>query len=366
MKTNRMQRREFIKTSGWVATGAALAGLPSSVLAGEKELAVPTFDRLPRWRGFNLLEKFDANHQQPFLESDYAWLAELGFNFTRLPLSYRCWSAPTDWGNLRDESLKEVDQAVAYGRQYGIHVNLNFHRAPGYCVNPPKEPLSLWEDETALAACAHHWAQFAKRYRDIPNTQVSFDLLNEPPDIPEATYRRVVQRLVEAIRQEDPDRLIIADGLKWGTQPVPSLKELKVAQSTRGYTPMRISHHQASWIGGSNKWDEPSWPLLLPDGKGYDKERLRKECVQPWVDLQAKGVGVHVGEWGAFNRTPHPVVLAWMRDQLDLWKAAGWGWSVWNFRGAFGPLDSSRSDVVYEDFHGHKLDRKMMDLLTAG
>jgi len=97
-----------------------------------------------------------------------------------------------------------------------------------------------------------------------------------------------------------------------------------------------------------------------------DKERLRQECIQPWIDLQAKGVGVHVGEWGAFNRTPHPAVMAWMRDQLDLWKTAGWGWSVWNFRGSFGPLDSNRSDVVYEDFYGHKLDRKMMDMLTAG
>ncbi len=34
-----------------------------------------------------------------------------------------------------------------------------------------------------------------------------------------------------------------------------------------------------------------------------------------------------------------------------------------NFRGSFGILDSSRADVGYEDFHGHKLDRKMLELL---
>jgi endoglucanase len=366
MKTHPIPRRDFIKSATVIAAGASWAGLPFSGLADGKELPAPTYDKLPRWRGFNLLEKFDAQHSGPFLESDYAWIAELGFNFTRLPLSYRCWSDPSDWSQLREESLKEIDQAVAYGRKYGVHVNLNFHRAPGYCVNPPPEPLSLWDDEKALAACARHWAQFAKRYRGVPNTQVSFDLLNEPADLPEATYRRVVQRLVEAIRQEDPDRLIVADGLKWGTQPVPSLADLKIAQSTRGYAPMRISHHRASWINGSDKWTEPTWPLAMSDGKGYDKARLRRECIQPWLDLQAKGVGVHVGEWGAFNRTPHAVVLAWMRDQLELWKTAGWGWSVWNFRGAFGPLDSDRKDVVYEDFHGHKLDRRMLDLLVAG
>ena len=36
---------------------------------------------------------------------------------------------------------------------------------------------------------------------------------------------------------------------------------------------------------------------------------------------------------------------------------------MWNFRGSFGVLDSGRADVAYEDFHGHKLDRKMLDVL---
>lgn len=30
---------------------------------------------------------------------------------------------------------------------YGVHVCLNFHRAPGYCANPgEKEPFNLWHD----------------------------------------------------------------------------------------------------------------------------------------------------------------------------------------------------------------------------
>jgi endoglucanase len=74
-------------------------------------------------------------------------------------------------------------------------------------------------------------------------------------------------------------------------------------------------------------------------------------------------VAVHVGEWGCFNRTPHDVALAWMGAYLSLWKEAGWGWALWNLRGSFGVMDSEREDVPYEDFEGHKLDRKMLDLL---
>lgn len=74
-------------------------------------------------------------------------------------------------------------------------------------------------------------------------------------------------------------------------------------------------------------------------------------------------MGVHVGEFGVYNRTPHDVALAFLEDLLALWEAAGWGWALWNFRGPFGVLDSEREDVDYEDWHGHDLDREMLDLL---
>ena len=55
-----------------------------------------------------------------------------------------------------------------------------------------------------------------------------------------------------------------------------------------------------------------------------------------------------------------------MTDLLALWYDAGCGWAMWNLRGFFGIVDSGRDDVVYEDFRGHKLDRKMLELLLAG
>jgi endoglucanase len=35
-------------------------------------------------------------------------------------------------------------------------------------------------------------------------------------------------------------------------------------------------------------------------------------------------------------------------------------------RGSFGVLDSGRTDVQYEDFRGHKLDREMLKVLQNG
>lgn len=359
-----MNRWDFLKIT---ALGTLSA---PALLAADADIATPSAAKLPRWRGFNLLEKFTKRREgnPPFQETDFKMMRDWGFDFARLPMSYLCWGEdnPTNWKTIRDAELKHIDQAIELGDRYKVHINLNFHRAPGYCVNPPKEPLDLWKDTQALEACSFHWAAFAKRYRGIPNSRVSFDLLNEPPDIAEETYVRVIKALVQAIRAEDPQRLIIADGLKWGRDPVKGLADSQIAQSTRGYDPMRISHYKANWVRGSDQWPEPTWPLKESEKSVWDKERLRRERIQPWKDLQARGVGVHVGEWGPFNHTPHPVALAWMKDQLDLWKEAGWGWAMWNFRGPFGPLDSDRAGAQYDEVAGHKVDREMLKLLQAG
>jgi endoglucanase len=360
-----MNRREFIHATGAFALTTAVAA-PWTTRGAPP--GAPSPQDLPRWRGFNLLEKFISrpSGNPPYREADFQLMSDWGFNFARLPMSYLCWTDPADWAKVRGSGWKDIDDAVEMGKKYGVHVNLNFHRAPGYCVNPPKEPLDLWTDAQALDACAAQWGQFAKHYRGIPNTRLSFDLLNEPPDVPEETYVRVVKRLVGAIRAEDSHRLIIADGLRWGTVPVFGLADLGIAQSTRGYEPMEVSHYKAGWVNGSDTWPVPTWPLHRPGGTTIDRDTLVRTRIKPWKKLQAKGVGIHVGEWGAYNKTPHDVALAWMRDDLALWKEAGWGWALWNLRGDFGVLDSGRADVTYEDFRGHKLDRKMLDLLQNG
>jgi hypothetical protein len=88
-----------------------------------------------------------------------------------------------------------------------------------------------------------------------------------------------------------------------------------------------------------------------------------EELFAPWGWLVSQGIGVHAGEAGGYIKTPHDVYLQWMTDILDILKGYNIGIALWNFRGAFGVLDSGREDVAYEDWHGHKLDRKLLTLL---
>ncbi|HEY6073834.1 MAG TPA: cellulase family glycosylhydrolase [Anaerolineales bacterium] len=522
----RVSRRRFLKMLGAGAALPSLAGLigpldpvggtePPNVLYAAAPQHV-AWTHLPRWRGFNLLEKFRANvpeRDRPYEEWDFDVIAEWGFDFVRLPLDYRIWTISP--GVYKEEPLREIDQAVSWAQARGIHVNVAFHWAPGYRVGLPRgrEPFDLWGDDPASDEArrqfAAQWRMFAQRYRGIPPEQLSFNLVNEPPNISGAKYFMVAAAAVEAIRTEDPARLIIADGSATAGRPVPELNRLRVGQSTRGYAPFSLTHYRASWAAGSNQWPVPTWPMVLinpylygemktalqsplilrvsipeavsliirvnvvttqatlrvrtdgatafeksfmpgpgqgewkeskyssqwgsyqavydreyearvpagireiaieitsgdwmtisevrlgpfsrppqeiilrpndqtwgvkqgevivnPDGtlsggRIYDRARLWAD-LEPWRKFAESGVGVHVGEWGAYNQTPHDVTLAWMTDYLDNLKRVGFGWALWQLRGDFGVMDSGRSDVAYESFRGHKLDRKMLEIL---
>ncbi len=497
-----MNRREFL-------VAAAASVLAGRELLGESRV---TARSLPRWRGFNLLEKFYRN--QRFRETDFQWISDWGFDFVRLPLDYQQWTSSEDPYRLSEEVLEHIDEAVEYGRGYGIHVSLNLHNAPGFTVNASvRHQTSLWHDEEMQRQFAFQWRRFARRYRGISSNRVSFNLVNEPAEIDEETYLGAVSGAIDAIREEDPERLIITDGLNWGRDPIHSLLGSGIAQSTRGYEPMEISHYHASWVPGSDRYPEPQWPVprvngrlfgsfrsewqaplvlegnfegirrirvrvgqvsnrsrleiradgnvvfendFVPgSGEGewsqvvhaeewnvyqnfYDRDYLaeipsgtkrieilnaegdwmtvtqvglgesngtreyslslqtsawgepqegvirfdpnaagsgfippesidaswlRANRIAPWLELQRQGVGVHVGEWGAHNQTPHAVVLRWAEDFLSLWQEAGFGWALWNLRGSFGIVDSNRSDVDYESFNGHHLDRRLLELL---
>lgn len=359
--TREVSRRTCLATAAATVAGA---GVLLSV-SGAPALENPQPKKLPRWYGFNLQPKFMVHENRRFDEEDFSWIRELGFNFIRVPMDYRCWIEAGDWTRFSEPALKEIDEGVALGEKYGVHVMLNFHRAPGYTVAQPPEPLSLWSDETAQKVCALHWEKFAERYKGIPNSRLSFNLFNEPAMVPSSAHRTVVQRMLEAIHRHDPERLVVCDGRMWGKAAPTELLDLGVAASTRGYEPFHLTHYKAGWVEGADEFALPTYPLK-EDGEEKGKEWLRKKCVDPWKEFEAKGVGVMAGEFGSFNQTPHAVVLLWMKDCLDLWREAGWGWALWGFRGSFGFIDSERADVQYENWKGHKLDRAMLDLLQQG
>lgn len=375
-----MLRRSFIKNTG----------LTTIALAAGSSLA---FDRkpkniLPDWRGFNLLDFYSpdpANNHHPTKEDHFKWMRDWGFDFVRIPLAYPCYLnidrtkniSADDVYKINEAAVDDIDSLVQMAHKYGLHTSINLHRAPGYCVNAGfNEPFNLWRDEAAQNAFYFHWNMWAKRYKNISNKLVSFDLVNEPGmrddmndqhsrrgPVPGDVYRKVAQGAMHAIRKEKKDALVIADGNNGGSLVIPELADLNIAQSCRAYNPHQISHYKAPWANkDTTNLPEPKWPGQV--GDQYLSKQMLTDFYKPWIDLMNQGVGVHCGEGGAWRRTPHDVFIAWFTDVTDILFSNNIGMALWNFIGDFGILDSNRSDVSYQDWYGHKLDKKLLNLIV--
>lgn len=464
-------------------------------------------------KGFNLLGKFDVNwSNKGYSEEDFSLIKQLGFNFVRLPIDYRTYTREGDWDTFIETQVQQIDQAINWGINYNIHVCMNLHRAPGFCVNsaplPPNQQLNLWTDTVAQNAFVNHWKYFAKRYKSVPSESLSFNLVNEPYDVTEDVYVQIMEKAINAIHDISPDRIIFIDGLDYGRWLIPALKSKpNVAQAIHCYDPFKLTHYQANWVNGSSNWSVPVWPMYnisaylygpwkselkssltieghFPRGTeiivnvgqvsiestlaiktdreqilekkftctsdpgddftkvietawGYqnvsnksfcgtlnedatrvsfsnisgdwmtinsiafktkNKTKFIYPCDFAWGKKQATYLldnSIHtatdgidllpfklykhniqvakehkiafmVQEFGVYNKTPHTVALYFLSDLIKLFRENKIGWALWNFTGPFGILNSGRADCNYELFQGYQLDKKLLNILTAG
>ena len=114
-------------------------------------------------------------------------MSDWGFDFVRIPMAYPSYLdfnrrrniKPDEVYQLNEKALEGVDKLVFLAHKYRMHVSINLHRAPGYCINAGfHEPYNLWKDEAAQEAFYWHWDRWAKRYKNLSSEQISFDLLN--------------------------------------------------------------------------------------------------------------------------------------------------------------------------------------------
>ena len=380
MQNTSINRRDFIQKAG-LLTGSALLASEATFAASKPQ------NKLPKWKGFNLLDFFSPNPAQAregTQEQYFQWMADWGFDFVRIPMAYPSYlkfdrSQPISIKQVRKIDRKATDrieQLVYLAHKRGLHASLNLHRAPGFCVNGGfEEPYNLWTSDEALDDFCYHWGFWAKRFKNVSRDKISFDLLNEPctredmndqhsrrGPVPGDAYRKLAIAAAAAIRAHNPDHLIIADGNNVGSNIIPEIMDLDIAQSCRGYHPGIISHYKAPWaFKDTENLPVPKWPGQV--GNQYLSRVMLQRMYAPWIGLVSQGVGVHCGECGCWNKTPHDVFLAWFTDVLGILSEYGIGFALWEFKGSFGLIDSGREDVAYEDWYGHKLDRKLLNLL---
>jgi hypothetical protein len=143
MNQKNFNRRAFLKNSALAAAAVALT--PGSAFP----LNTPAVkNKLSRWKGFNLLDLFSPTpprNQNPgrTTEEDLKWMADWGFDFVRIPMAYPRYLSFDRTRDIRKDEvcnfdpkvLEEIDQLIFMAHKYNLHVSLNLHRGPGFCIN---------------------------------------------------------------------------------------------------------------------------------------------------------------------------------------------------------------------------------------
>ena len=254
------------------------------IFSFEKEgssLVDATYDKLPAWRGFNLTNMADIENMTDFKEEDFAIIKDLGFNYARLPIDYRCFVKNGDVYSIDTEILAKIDKAIEYGMKNDVHVTLSLKTFPIVNLADGSEP-NFWDDKDSQEVFAAYWGLFANRYKNIGNKFLSFGLLdNIPNDVKDETYAVVMRMAIVKIQQISVDRLIFADGLKNGDTPSEVLKYDLIAQSNKANQPLNITQYKAPWIKNSDKHQPPVWPSASMDKMMYGT--YHSDYQQPFV-----------------------------------------------------------------------------------
>lgn len=274
---------------------------------------------IERLCGENYAKAFWRRYYETYItQKDIIWIKEQGFNSVRLPLNARHLFQITEDGSVcfQTETLRYVDECIAWCREAGIYLLLDMHAAPGGQTgqnidDSEADAPALFTDEKNQELLVAMWRLLALRYQTEPAVG-GYDLLNEPLPKWNSRYNNrllpLYRRLIAAIRAVDQQHIIILEGLHWAT-------DFSVFQDM---TPSEAADNLV--LQFHKYWsdpDEESLACFLDEAKRLD--------VPLWM-----------GEGGENN-------CQWYAYVFGLYERLGIGWCFWSYK----KMDCENSPVSF-------------------
>jgi quinol monooxygenase YgiN len=268
--------------------------------------------------GADRAAEFWKRFQGAFIsETDFAMIANLGFDHVRLPINARGVMAAD--GTFLEEGFALIERAVSWSAQYGLRILLDLHGAPGGQTGTNIDDSEngrpeLFMDPKHREHTVELWRELARRYRDH-EAVLGYDLLNEP--LPDKWQHRYADELVElyreltaAIREIDGRHLIMYEGSHWATN----------------WTPLRERFDDNQALQFHRYWCAPDTESIAE----YLAARDRLDTP------------IYMGEGG--ENTP-----GWTYAATRLYERHGIGWNFWPWK-KLGTLTSPLSAAVPADW----------------
>lgn len=358
-----------------------------------------------------------SGHSDWFMnERDFQEIHDSGFNIVRIWTSWYQLLSPylntpnqvrldrTGLDYKKVVNLKELeywDQLLAWAMEYDIHIQICFTDTPGLDIGVYEAGWDEWfnteyctgeifKNEEVQQASAEWWRMLSRRYADIPNTYLSFNLINEPDPESDEIYAEALRPSVEAIWEECPDRLIVCDVETHMPITGEEMAKMGCALSCHDYIPHEFCEiYVDKAIEDPTYYTSMKWPYEDEAGNVINAESA-KDIVAYTVGsynvikntAEKYGVGFMVNEFGYFQGgfwedsgwNPErdgnlpvqstQVYQAFLQDKISAYEADGVSWVVGAWTGMYAdtytwPIEGAD---WYEPEHYHYVfNREMLD-----
>ncbi len=311
-------------------------------------------------RGINLggwLSQCDhtkERYENFITEADFRRIKSWHFDHVRIPFDFNVIESETGERILKNCSY--LDRAIHWGRECGLNVVLDLHKAAGYDFNDfgDSQKNNLFSNEEAQNRFLRLWDFVSARYAGEPH--VAFELLNEVADVEFIRpWNSLIVRTVEAIRKNAPESPIIYGGVCWNSATF--VKDLtpppakNILYTFHLYEPLLFTHQRAGWVEALK--DVPEIPYTEDmefyrrnsRALGYMGENIfRADCQRMGVEFfesflkeaidtaQRQNVPLYCGEYGVIDRANPSETVKWFRDVHKTFEKFDIGHALWNYK----------------------------------
>lgn len=133
-------------------------------------------------------------------------IAAAGANVVRIPVD------PEMYYKDADYLWRYLDPIVTWAGENGMYVIIDWHYIGNIATGAGKEMIVLEEISPRELSLAF-WTQTAAYFKDAPH--VIFEIFNEPAGISAEVWQAHAQELIDAVRAQGADQLIIAGGVEY-------------------------------------------------------------------------------------------------------------------------------------------------------
>lgn len=304
---------------GWLNMENFITGYPATESAHRAAMRAALGER--RYGLF-----FDSFLTHFFGEQDAAFIASLGLNCVRIPVNYRHWEDDSRPGEIDPRGFAHLDRAIAACAAAGLYTVIDLHAVPGaqnhhwHSDNPFHRPL-FWQHRQFQDRAIAWWEAVASRYAGRPEV-AGYNVLNEPADESGGALVDFYRRAVAAIRAVDGRHMLFLDGNRYSRE-FPGFGE--------PFENTVYAVHQYPSPGAADGGPYPG----ETDGEYVDAGVVEAQFLSMTTYPREHGVPVWVGEFGPVygaGQERDAQRRRLLADQLDIYEAAGAGWSVWTYK----------------------------------